>query len=67
MAMNRPDRNIKIMKEEFGTVCLITDPKANRYLDRASNFRKGSIPEESLSRWCGGRGGFDIYSERLYE
>jgi hypothetical protein len=58
------------MRENFGTVCLITDPQSDAYLMKHSlqkNEKKVKQPEDTLSRWCGGKGGFDLYTERLYE
>jgi hypothetical protein len=67
MAIHRTDRNTEIMKEDFGTVCLATDPRANLYLDRATKGAHKELTPDTLSRWCGGRGGFDVFTERLYE
>lgn len=50
-----------MMEEDFGTVYLITDPRADRILKRA-----GRHGEERYERWCGGKFGFDDFSERLH-
>jgi hypothetical protein len=59
MAMHpNPDRNVQIMKENWGTVRLITDyipPK-----------RQNDPPKDRYSRPCGGKGGFDDYVERWH-
>ena len=53
------DKNSKMMQEDFGTVVLITDPAADRYLAKAS--------KEKLPKFCGGAGGWDDYCERIEE
>jgi hypothetical protein len=59
-----PDRNENLMARDHGTVCLITDVRADRYLER----RKKNIPPKNrYSRPCGGKGGFDDYVERWHE
>lgn len=66
MAINpNPDRNTSLMEQDFGTVCLITDPKADFYLKK---LKKGlnEPPEDRYSRPCGGKGGFDDYVERWH-
>jgi len=54
------DKNSKMMQEDFGTVVLITDPAADRYLAKAAKHGK-----ERYSRPCGQAGGFDDYCERM--
>ena len=56
-----PDNVPGIMQEEFGTKVLITDPRADRLLSKAA--KHGT---ERYSKWCGGRGGFDDFAERLH-
>jgi len=51
------------MSEECGTTVLITDPRADQYLQRARK-QKSNPPTNRLSRPCGGAGGFDDYVER---
>lgn len=53
------DFNSNLMREDFGTVCLITNPISDKYLKSTSQNR--------LSKWCGGKGGFDDYVERFAE
>lgn len=66
MKNKTPDINQKIMSEQFGTVVLITDPRADMYLQRAKN-KPNKPPTNRLSRPCGGPGGFDDYVERWHE
>jgi len=40
---------------------LITDPAADRYLEKAA--KHGT---ERYSRWCGGKDGWDDYAERMH-
>ena len=49
------------MFEDHGTKVLITNPKADKYLSQSSK----NPPSNRLSRWCGGKNGFDDYVERL--
>jgi hypothetical protein len=59
-----PDYDSSQMESDFGTVCLITNPIADKYLNRAKK-QKSSPPKDRLSRPCGGKGGFDDYAEWL--
>lgn len=59
-----PDRSESLMQENFGTKCLITDSKADYYLSLVKKH-KYDIPKDRLSRWCGGKDGFDDYAEWL--
>jgi hypothetical protein len=61
MANSPVDRNPELMQEQFGTRVLITDLAADRYLEKSA--KHGS---ERYGRWCGGKGGFDDYAERLH-
>ena len=61
MANSPVDRNPELMQQEFGTKVLITDLAADKYL--AKSAKHGT---ERYSRWCGGRGGWDDYAERLH-
>ena len=56
-----PDNVPGIMQEDFGTKVLITDPRADKLL--AKGAKHGN---ERYSRWCGGKGGFDDFAERLH-
>jgi hypothetical protein len=49
------------MQQDFGTKVLITDLAADKYLAQANRHGK-----ERYERWCGGRGGFDDFAERLH-
>jgi hypothetical protein len=66
MAINpNPDRNADMMEQQFGTVCLITDLKADYYLKKAKKSLN-QPPQDRYSRPCGGKGGFDDYVERWH-
>jgi len=56
-----PDRNASMMQNDFGTKVLITDPAADRLLEKAAKYGT-----ERYSRWCGGKGGWDDYLERWH-
>lgn len=56
-----PDRNASLMQETTGAKVLITDLAADRYLEKSA--KHGA---ERYSRWCGGKGGWDDYAERLH-
>ncbi len=43
---------------------LITDPRSDKYLNMARKNKKNP-PEDRMSKWCGGKNGFDDYVERL--
>ena len=66
MAINPVDTDPKQMEEDFGTRVLITSPEADRYLLRSRSLKSKQVPDDRYSRWCGGKGGFDDYSERLH-
>jgi hypothetical protein len=61
MAIKKVDTVPEIMNQEFGTTVLITDRAADKYLDKSAKYGK-----ERYSKWCGGKGGFDDYAERLH-
>ena len=61
MANSPVDRNSDLMRQEFGTKVLITDVAADRLLAKAAKHGN-----ERYSRWCGGKGGFDDFAERLH-
>lgn len=66
MAKNpNPDRVSSMMEEDFGTICLITDSKADYYLKKVKT-RVNEPPIDRYSRPCGGKGGFDDYVERWH-
>ncbi len=63
MAINpNPDRDVNYMKENYGTVCLVTDYNSEKLLKN----KKYNIPNDRYSKWCGGKGGFDDYVERWH-
>lgn len=45
---------------------LISDPASERHLKRAK-LNKYKVPNDRLSRPCGGAGGFDDFVERFEE
>lgn len=59
-----PDRNENLMARDHGTVCLITDTMADRFLKKTKTNRP---PENRYSRPCGGKDGFDDFVERWHE
>jgi hypothetical protein len=59
-----PDYDPSQMERDFGTKCLITNPIADYYLEKAAK-PKNNPPKDRLSRPCGGKGGFDDYAEWL--
>jgi hypothetical protein len=73
MAVSPVDRNEKYMKEMWGTTKLITDynslPKKQvlqevMHDDLSDEYK---IPEDRLSKPCGGSNGFDDFVERWHE
>jgi hypothetical protein len=61
MANSKVDVNSDLMRETTGATVLITDQAADKYLAQSSKHGKARY-----SRWCGGKGGFDDYAERLH-
>lgn len=61
MATSPVDKNSEFMQEQFGTKVLITDRAADKYLAQAA--KHGT---DRYRAWCGGKGGFDDYAERLH-
>ena len=61
-----PDRNEQLMIADHGTTCLITDIKADFYINRAKT-KRSFPPTDRFSRPCGGREGFDDFVERWHE
>jgi hypothetical protein len=62
-----PDRNETLMTLDHGTMCLITDPRADRYLNKIRKEKIVTPPSDRYSRPCGGRGGFNDFVERWHE
>jgi hypothetical protein len=65
MAIHPTDFNSEIMRAEHGTVVLATSPIADQYLAKARD-KQYNVPTDRYSRWCGGKGGFDDFAERLH-
>lgn len=63
MANSPVDMNSKIMQEEFGTRYLITDPRADKYLDKA---KREAADQKKFTDFCGGKGGWTDYTERWH-
>jgi hypothetical protein len=57
------DKNSSMMEEDFGTRVLITDPAADKYLDKAA---KEISDQEKFKKFCGGKGGWSDYTERWH-
>jgi len=57
------DKNSSMMEEDFGTRVLITDPAADKYLDKAA---KENCEQEKFTKFCGGKGGWSDYTERWH-
>ena len=51
------------MFADHGTKVLITNPLADKYLDMAAKQKR--VPEK-YSQWCGGKEGWDDYTERWH-
>lgn len=60
MANHQVDRDILYMKENWGTVKLVTDYGATT---PTKNQKNNYPPNDRLSRQCGGKDGFDDYVE----
>ena len=59
MAKHQVDRDIKYMEETWGTTKLVTD-----YGSLTPTRKKtSSPPNDRLSKFCGGKDGFDDYVE----
>ena len=53
-----------MMEEDFGTRVLITDVAADRYLEKS---RKEKATQKKFTEFCGGKGGWDDFCERMGE
>jgi hypothetical protein len=51
------------MQEQFGTRVLITDPAADRYLEKAA---KNAPNQKKFTEFCGGVGGWSDFTERWH-
>jgi hypothetical protein len=58
-----PDRNASMMQKDFGTKVLITDPSADKYLERA---KREDPTQKKFTEFCGGTGGWNDYTERWH-
>ena len=73
MANSPVDRNKKYMKEMWGTTKLVTDynslpeKKVLQEVMHDDMNKNHYIPEDRLSRPCGGKNGFDDFVERWHE
>ena len=63
MAIHPVDRNTELMQKEFGTTVLITDPAADRLLERAAKEKPN---QKKFTEFCGGAGGWSDYTERWH-
>lgn len=63
MAVSPVDKGEEFIKKGM---TLISDPASEKYLNRIHKS-KYIVPENRLSRPCGGAGGFDDYVERFEE
>lgn len=63
MAKYHVDRDVKYMKENWGTTRLVTDYVAK---GGTPSGKVNDPPQDRYSRPCGGKGGFDDYVERWH-
>jgi hypothetical protein len=63
MAVSPIDKNSSLMQEDFGTVVLVTDRAADRYLAKAA---KENPNQEKFTKFCGGAKGWDDFTERWH-
>ena len=63
MAKFEVDRSEEFIKSGM---TLISDFSSEKYLKKIRN-RKYAVPQDRLSRQCGGAGGFDDFVERFGE
>jgi hypothetical protein len=52
-----------MMEEQFGTRVLITDPRADKYLERA---KREQLTQKKFTEFCGGKGGWSDFTERWH-
>jgi hypothetical protein len=64
MAVSPVDKGESFMKSGM---TLISDYSSEKYLRKLKNQKNYSVPENRLSRPCGGAGGFDDFVERFEE
>jgi hypothetical protein len=53
-----------MMQEDFGTTVLITNPAADRLLAKAA---KEKANQKKFTEFCGGKNGWNDYTERWHE
>lgn len=63
MANSPVDRNTEMMEEQHGTRVLITDPAADRYLEKAE---KENPNQDKFTKFCGGKDGWSDFTERWH-
>ena len=63
MANTPIDKVPAMMQEDFGTVTLITDRAADKYLEQAHKERS---TQKKFTKFCGGAGGWSDYTERWH-
>lgn len=64
MALSPVDKSEAFMKSGM---TLISDPASEKYLRKIRKQNKYPLPNDRLSRPCGGAGGFDDFVERFEE
>jgi hypothetical protein len=60
MANSPVDVVPSMMEEQFGTRVLITDPRADKYFERA---KREDPTQKKFTEFCGGKGGWTDYTE----
>ena len=63
MAKSPVDRVPSMMKKDFGTTVLITDPSVDLLLARAN---KENPNQKKFKEFCGGAGGWSDFTERWH-
>jgi len=63
MANSPTDKVPEMMKEDFGTKVLITDPTSDRILNRAAREKSD---QKKFTQFCGGVGGWNDFTERWH-
>ena len=61
---NSPTDTVPFMMEgDFGTRYLITDPRSDKFLEKA---KKENPNQKKFTEFCGGQGGWTDYTERWH-
>lgn len=63
MANSPVDTVPSMMEEQFGTRVLITDPRSEKYFERA---KREEPTQKKFTEFCGGKGGWSDYTERWH-